>query len=48
MAMKLLERFMKKNYKRLINKKFGIENVIKGKSDKSYFKWKGYYSSFNS
>ena len=33
---------MKKNYKRLINKNFRIEKVIKIKSDKLYFKQKGY------
>ena len=39
---------MKKNYKRLIKKKFRIEKVIKGKGDKLYVKWKGYDNSFNS
>ena len=38
---------MKKNCKRLINKKFRIEKVIKKKGDKLYVKWKGYDSSFN-
>ena len=28
--------------------RFRIENVIKIKSDKLYFKWKGYDNSFNS
>ena len=28
--------------------RFRIENVIKSKSDKLYFKWKGYDNSFNS
>ena len=28
--------------------RFRIENVIKRKSDKLYFKWKGYDNSFNS
>ena len=37
--MKLLEHFMKKNYKRTT--KFRIEKVIKKKGDKLYVKWKG-------
>ena len=36
--MKLLEHFMKNNFKRLIKKK----------GDKLYVKWKGYDRSFNS
>ena len=39
---------MKKNCKRLINKKFRIEKVLKRKGDKLYAKWKGYDNSFNS
>ena len=39
---------MKKNYKRLYNENFRIEKVIKRKGNKSYVKWKGYDSSFNS
>ena len=39
---------MKKNYKRLYNKNFRIEKVIKRKGNKLYVKWKGYDSSFNS
>ena len=39
---KLLEHFMEKNYKRL------IEKVIKRKCDKLYVKWKGCDNSFNS
>ena len=34
MAKKLLDHFMKKNYRRLINKNYRIENVIKKKGDK--------------
>ena len=41
---KLLEHFMKKNYKILIKTK----KVIKRKGDKLYVKWKGYDSLFNS
>ena len=44
MAKKLLEVFMKKNYK----KEFRIEKVLKRKGDKLYVKWKGYNNSFNS
>ena len=39
---------MKKNYRRLINKNYRIENVIKKKGDKWYVKWEGYDNSFNS
>ena len=39
---------MKKNYRRLINKNYRIENVIKKKGDKWYVKWQGYDNSFNS
>ena len=45
---KLLEHFMKKNYKRLIKTEFRIAKVIKRKGDKLYVKWKGYNSLFNS
>ena len=48
MVKKLLEVFMKKNWKRLIKKKFRIKKVIKRKGDKLYVKWKGYNNSFNS
>ena len=44
---KLLEHFMKKNYRRLIKKNLD-RKVIKRKGDKLYVKWKGYDSSFNS
>ena len=39
---------MKKNCKRLINKKIRIEKVIFKKSDKLYLRWRGHNSSFNS
>ena len=48
---KLLEFFMKKNYKILKNtnqQKFKIEKVSKKKVDKLYVKWKGYDDLFNS
>ena len=47
MVKKLLERFMKKIYKKHQNE-FRIEKEIKGKGDKLYVKWKGHYNSFNS
>ena len=47
-AKRLLECFMKKNCKKKNQTRFRIENVIKRKSDKLYFKWKGYDNSFNS
>ena len=48
MVKKLLEYFMKKNYKRLIKKNFRMEKVIKRKGDTLYVKWKGYDNSVNS
>ena len=50
MVKKLLEGFMKKNSKKLVNSqnKFRIEKVIKRKGDKFYVKWKGYDNRFNS
>ena len=47
MVKKILEHFMKKNYKNN-QKEFRIEKVINRKGDKLYVKWKGYDSSFNS
>ena len=47
MVKKILEHFMKKNYK-TNQKEFRIEKVINRKGDKLYVKWKGYDSSFNS
>ena len=46
MVNKLLDYFMKKNYK-TNQQKLRIEKVTK-KSDTLYIKWKGYDSSFNS
>ena len=43
-----LEHFMKKNYKRLINKKLKQKKVIERKGDKLHVKWKGYDNLFNS
>ena len=47
MVNKSLEHSMKMNCKRRINQKeFGIEKVIKKKGNKLYVKWKGYDNSF--
>ena len=45
---KLLEPFMKKNFKEIKQKEFRIEKVIKRRGNKLYIKWKGYDNSFNS
>ena len=47
MVKKLLEHFMKKNYKNN-QQEFRIEKVIKRKGDKLFVKWKGYDNPFNS
>ena len=39
---------MKKNCKKLVQKKIRIEKVLKRKGDKLYVKWKGYDNRFNS
>ena len=46
MLRKLLEHFMKKNYKKQINKDLGQKKSLK-KGSKLYVKWKGYDNSFN-
>ena len=48
MVKKLLEHFMKKDYKRLINKNLKQKKVIERKGDKLHVKWKGYDNLFNS
>ena len=45
---KLLEHFMKKNYKKTNQKEFMIEKVFKKKRNMLYVKWEGYDNSFNS
>ena len=40
--------FYEKELQITSQEEFRIENVIKGKGDKIYVKWKGYDSSFNS
>ena len=47
-ANKLLEHFIKKNYKKIDDQEFRIEKVIKKKGNKLYVKWKGYDTSFTS
>ena len=41
-------RFYEKELEKTIQKKIRIEKVLKRKSEKLYFKWKGYDESFNS
>ena len=48
MVKKLLEHFMKNNYKKQIEKDLGLEKVVPRKVDKLYVKWKGYDNSINS
>ena len=50
MVKKLLELFMKKTWKKQVNKnkKTRIENVIKKNENKLYVKWRDYDNSFNS
>ena len=48
MEKKLLECFTKKNCKKINQKEFRIEKVIKRKADELYAKWKGYNNLFNS
>ena len=40
--------FYEKELQKANQEKFRIENVIKGKEDKLYVKWKGYDNSFYS
>ena len=44
----VLQCFTKKICQKKNQKEFRNENVIKGKRDKLYVKWKGYNNSFNS
>ena len=50
MVKKLLELFMKKPWKKQVNKnkKTRIENLIKKNENKLYVKWRDYDNSFNS
>ena len=47
-AKKLFESFTKKELQKPNQKEFRVEKAIKRKSDKLYFKWKGYDNFFNS
>ena len=47
-AKKLLERLMKVNSEKTIQKEFRIEKLIKRKCEELYVKWKIYNISFNS
>ena len=47
MDKKLLELFTKKSYKKINQKEFRTENVIRGKYNKIYVKWKDYDNSLN-
>ena len=47
MMKKLLERFLKKNCKKQIEKSLELK-VIKTKGDKLHVEWKSYGNSFNS
>ena len=44
----IVRTFHEKELQKTNQKKFRIQKVIKGKSDKLYIKWKGYDNSFNS
>ena len=48
MVKKLLEDFIKKNYKKTNEKEFSLEKVIKRKGQKLHIKQKEYDNSFNS
>ena len=48
MEKNFFERFTKKNCKKINQKEFRIEKVIKRKDDKLCVKWKGHNNSFNS
>ena len=48
MAIKLLERFMKKKLQKTNQQEFWIEKLIKRKGDKLHVKWKGHDISSNS
>ena len=47
MEKKLLEHCTKKKLRKVNQKEFTIKKVIKGKVEKLYAKWKGYYDLFN-
>ena len=44
----IIETFYEKDLRKINQKKFRIEKVIKRKGDKLYVRWKGYENPFNS
>ena len=48
MVKKLLEHFTKVNWKKINQREFRKDKVIKRKGDKLYVKWKGCDNSYNS
>ena len=44
----IIKTFYEKELQKTNQKEFRIENVIRGKGEKLYVKWKGYNNSFNS
>ena len=44
----IIETFYEKELQKTIQQEFRIENVIKGKGNEIYVKWKGYDNSLNS
>ena len=47
-GVEIIGTFYKKELQKTSQQEFRIEKAIKKKDDKSYVKWKGYDSSFNS
>ena len=45
---KIVERFYEKEWKKINQKEFKMEEVATRKGDKPYGKWKGYDNSYNS
>ena len=45
---KIIETLYEKDFQKIDQQEFGIEEVIKKKWNKLYVKWKGYDNSFNS
>ena len=44
----IVETFYEKEFKKVNQKEFRTEKLIKRKGDKLYIKWRGYDNSFNS
>ena len=45
---KIVEKFYEKEWKKINQKEFKMEEVATRKGDKPYVKWKGYDNSYNS